>query len=147
MFDFLQSLPPAGETCISDTCTRAALGASRKGLLIILSDFLDPAGFEEGLRALVSRNLDVHVVHILSPEEVKPSVTGDLKIIDCETGAFTEVTMSAKLRGLYEANLKAFLGSLKSFCTRRGVNYIFARTDAPFEKTVLDLMRRGGILG
>ena len=45
---------------------------------------MDKSGYEAALRMLVAQQMDVYVVHILSPEEVDPDVKGDLRLIDCE---------------------------------------------------------------
>ncbi len=146
-FEFLNGIAPAGRTGLYDACRRAALESKRKGVLILISDFLDPGGFDEGMRFLVSRNLDVHAIQVLSPVEIKPELKGDLRLVDCELGSFAEVTVSENLLRAYRRTLESFMGSLKAFCTARGINYIFARTDTPFEKTVLEVMRGGGLLG
>src|SRR6266568_1330911 len=51
---------------------RGALEARQAGVAVILSDFLDPEGYESGLAALVGRGFQVDVVQILAPEEISP---------------------------------------------------------------------------
>ena len=41
-------------------------------MAVVLSDFLDPAGYESGLTALVGRGFQVDLVQILAPEELSP---------------------------------------------------------------------------
>jgi len=146
-FNFLQGLESGGETSLAEACRLTALQSRRKGVLVLISDFLDPDGFETGLRYFVSKNLDLHVIQILSPEEVEPTLRGDLRLVDTERGAVTEVTVSENLLRTYRRTLTSFLGHVKSFCTARGASYLFTRTDVSFEKTVLKVMRRGGLLG
>ncbi len=146
-FEFLQDLSPGGTTCLETACRRAAHHAKRKGVLVLISDFLDPSGWDRGLHYLVSGNLDVHAVQVLSETEINPPVRGDLRLFDCELRSFADVTVSENLLKTYRRTLEAFMGGLKAYCIGRGMNYIFARTGAPFEKTVLELMRTGGLLG
>jgi hypothetical protein len=49
---------------------------------VVLSDFLDPAGYEAGLTALVGRGFHVDIVQILAPDELSPSTFGDLRLVD-----------------------------------------------------------------
>src|SRR5436190_11228086 len=46
---------------------RGALEARQAGVALVLSDFLDPGGYEAGLTALVGRGFHVNAVQILSP--------------------------------------------------------------------------------
>ena len=68
------------------------ISARRSGVAIVLSDFLDPAGYEQGLTALIGRGFQVSAVQVLAPEEVNPATFGDLRLVDSETGAVQEVT-------------------------------------------------------
>jgi hypothetical protein len=107
---------------------------------------MDKDGFEEGLRFLASRNLDVYCIHILSQEEISPPYTGDLKFTDVEDGDEAEVTISAPLLERYQKTLNAFRGSVSRFCTKRGMSYLFTSNQVPFEKLVLGYLRNRGLL-
>ena len=67
---------------------------SGKGIVVLISDLMDKAGYESALRYLVSREMDVYVIHVLSPEEFDPDVQGDLRLVDCEDGDVAEVTVT-----------------------------------------------------
>jgi uncharacterized protein (DUF58 family) len=123
-----------------------SLRCSGKGVVILLSDFLDKNGFEEALRYLVARQLDIYVVHVLSPEEINPEVAGDLKLVDIEDADEAEITVSRPLLDRYKKNLDAFRGGLYDYCTRRGITCIFAPSDTPFEGLVLNYLRRKGLV-
>ena len=59
---------------------RGALEARQAGVAVVLSDFLDPAGYETGLNALIGRGFQVNAIQILSPEELNPPTYGDLDL-------------------------------------------------------------------
>ena len=40
---------------------------------MVISDFLDKRGYQEALRYLLARNMDIYVIHVLSQEEIDPS--------------------------------------------------------------------------
>jgi uncharacterized protein (DUF58 family) len=117
-----------------------------RGVAIVLSDFMDKGGYEDGLRYLASRNLDVYAVQILADEEVNPPYAGDLRLTDLEDNDAAEVTISAPLLARYKSTLAAYRGALNSFCMRRGMNYLFTTTAVPFEKLVLGYLRGRGLL-
>ena len=54
---------------------------------------MDPGGFEAGVRALLERRFEVHVVHLLDAEELDPSMAGDLRLQDSETGEVRVLTV------------------------------------------------------
>jgi len=146
MFDFLEHLSASGGTSLAAACRNFALQNRGKGITIIVSDFLDEAGYEEALRFFVARNQDLFVLHLLSREEISPELTGDLKLLDCETGGETEVSISGALMKTYKKNVGTFCRGLKNYCGSRGLGYLFAATDAPFEQLVLNYLRRIGLV-
>ena len=146
MFDFLQDLAPSGGTSLAAACKNFAAQNRRRGFTIIISDFLDDAGYEDALRFFVARNQDVFALHLLSREEIAPQLTGDLKLLDCETGDATEVSISGTLLKTYKNTLNTFCRGLKDYCGTRGLGYLFAPTDTPFEQFVLNYLRRSGLV-
>ena len=120
--------------------------AKGQGVAIVLSDFMDKDGYEDGLRYLAARNLDVYAIQVLSAEEIDPAVTGDLRLTDLEDGDQAEVTVSAPLLARYQQTLNAFRGGLSTFCSKRGLNYLFTSNQVPFEKLVLGYLRGRGLV-
>jgi uncharacterized protein (DUF58 family) len=146
MMKFLDAIPPADAGDLSRSLRSFTTRATGQGVAVILSDFLDKGGFEEGLRYLAARNLDVYAIQILAQEEVDPPYTGDLKLTDVEDGDAAEVTISAPLLERYRQTLTAFRSSISSFCTRRGMSYLFTTNQVPFEKLVLGYLRARGLV-
>jgi len=143
---FLQESEFDGASNFAAACKTFALRASKHGILIVLSDFFDKGGFEEGLRYLLGKNRDIYAIQILSPEEIDPSLMGDLRLIDIEDQDAAEVTVSRPLINRYKQNLEAYCQSLKEFCSKRGMSYLFTSTDVDFEQLVLGYLRRRGLL-
>ncbi len=143
---FLTDLTPGGPSNMAAAFRQFVIRHKPRGVLVVLSDFLDKGGFETGLRYLVRRELDVHALQVLSPEEIDPTLIGDLRLVDVEDADVAEVTISRPLISRYKANLQAYCESLKSFCTRRDVSYLFASTEVVFDHLVLTYLRRRGLL-
>ena len=146
MVKFLDELQPAGAGDFSKSVRSFSLRATGRGVVVILSDFLDKGGYEEGFRYLLARNLDVYAVQILAQEEIEPSFAGDLKLTDVEDGDEAEVTISEPLLKRYHETLGAFRAGLAGFCSRRGMAYLFTSNQVPFEKLVLSYLRSRGLL-
>src|SRR5439155_26603320 len=91
-FQNLNQLAARGPTEFNEALRRGALQARQTGVAVVLSDFLDPAGYESGLGALVGRGFQVNAVQILAPEELNPTAYGDLRLIDSEQGVHQAVS-------------------------------------------------------
>jgi uncharacterized protein (DUF58 family) len=118
----------------------------RPGLVIVISDMFHPSGYIDGVRSLVGRGYEVAVLHTLSPEEVEPSVMGDLRLIDAETGVPQEVTVDGAMLDIYRRRLAEWQHGIAAELRRRGVHYLSIRTDTPFEKVIMAEMRALGIV-
>jgi uncharacterized protein (DUF58 family) len=139
--DFLSGVRPAGPTSLNDGLAGYALRAREPGLVVLLSDLLDPGGFETGLRALLERRFEVHVVHVLSPEELNPTLAGDLRLHDSETGEARELTFDGDALRAYRQRLHQFLERAETFCHAREIGYRRASTDVPVEEFMLAQLR------
>ncbi|QVL30603.1 DUF58 domain-containing protein [Telmatocola sphagniphila] len=146
LVNFLNKMEPSGPSDLTKSLKAFSMKTTSKGVVVILSDFLDKGGFQEGLRYLLARQFDIYVIQILSQEEIEPPMTGDLKLIDIEDGDRAEVTMSAPLLKRYQDTLNAFRGALGEFCVRRGISYLFTSNQVPFEKLVLGYLRKRGLV-
>jgi uncharacterized protein (DUF58 family) len=143
---YLERLRPSGESDLTAAARDFALRQGGKGVVVVISDFLDKHGYEDALRYLLARKMDVFVIHVLSREEVEPELVGDLRLVDCEDDEEADVTISAPLLKRYKENLDAFVGGLRDYCTKRGITYVFTTNQYPFDKLVLNYLRERGLL-
>jgi uncharacterized protein (DUF58 family) len=146
LLDFLQKLEPAGRGDLRRALRTFSLRCSGKGVVILFSDLLDKGGYEEALRYLIARQLDIYVLHILSQEEIEPELTGDLRLVDVEDEDAAEITVSGPLLRRYKENLVAYRAAVHEFCARRGVSYLFTSNQVPFDRLVLHYLRRRGLV-
>lgn len=143
---FLSQTECDGASDLSKACKQFAIRHPQAGIVILLSDFFEKGGYEQGLKFLLGRRYDLYCIQMLSPEEIDPPLVGDLQLKDVEDGDLADVTVSRALLNRYKANLQAYCGGLKEFCTRRGISYLFTGTDVPFEQIVLNYFRRRGLV-
>ena len=143
---FLEDVTIDGRSHFGAVGKQFAMRQTQKGVVLVLSDFLDKGGFEEGFRYLLGRQMDIYAIQILSPQEVEPDLTGDLKLVDVEDEDVAEITVSKLLLDKYKANLQAYCESIRTYCTRRGISYYLALTKNPFESLVLNYLRQRGLV-
>jgi len=125
----------------------SALSAGGAANLNVLSDFLDPAGYEAGLTALVGRGFQVDLVQILAPEEIAPTTFGDLRLVDSETGGMQEVTFGRYRLKTYQQTVQNFLQRLREYCKGRGINFFTASSKTPLEELLLKQLRQSEVWG
>ncbi len=143
---FLDGIEYGGTSNFTAVAKRFAVRYQGKGVVVVLSDFMDKSGYADGIRYLLSRDLDLYVIQVLSPEEIDPVLAGDLKLRDVEDEDLAEVTISKPLLNRYRANLQAYCGDLKNHCTRRGITYLFTSTRVEFDVLVMSYLRQRGLL-
>lgn len=146
MLDYLQHLEPGETTPLAQGVKNFCLRNSGKGIVVLISDLLDKAGFQDALRYLVAQQMDVYVIHVLSQEEIEPDVKGDLRLIDCEDSDIAEITVSAPLLKRYKQTLAAFIESAREFCTRRGMSYLLANNQVPVDQLIASYLRKRGLV-
>ncbi len=145
LLKFAVDLKAKGVTNLDAALKEYALRSGRAGLLILISDMFVPS-YIDGLNALVGKGYEVALLHVLAPEEIEPPLTGDLRLIDVETGAAQEVSIDGGLRELYVRRVTAWRESIRAECIRRGVHYVPITTDMAWEKVILYDLRRLGVV-
>ena len=141
LLDFFADVTPGGPTRLNEALGQYAVRGREPGLAVVVSDLLDPLGFETGVRALLERRFDVHIVHVLDPGELNPDLAGDLRLHDAESGEMRDVTVDGEaLRG-YRERLARFLERVEAFCRSREVGYHRVSTETPVEEFVVAQLR------
>jgi uncharacterized protein (DUF58 family) len=146
MLAYLDSLEANSNVSLAQGVKEFCLRSGGNGIVLLITDLMDKQGYESALRMLVGRRLDIYLIHILSPEEVSPNLVGDLKLIDCEDDAATEVTVSRFLLNRYEQSLTNFVEQAKRFCSQRGITYMRIQSDEPVDRLVTSYLRQHGVL-
>jgi hypothetical protein len=141
LFDFLGRVRPAGGTSLNDGLQNYAMRAREPGLAIVISDLLDPGGFEAGVRALLEHRFDVHLIHVLAPEEMNPELAGDFRLVDSETGEVRELSVDGDAIRAYRERLRQFLERVEAFSRAHELGYHRVTVDTSVEEFVLSQIR------
>jgi len=118
---------------------------TKKGLVLIISDFLYPNGFNDGLRLLQGLKHDVYCLQIHDPKDLECDWKGDVLLECVETKQTTKVTITKKESEAYKKAITKWNEDLKKTCLKRGLGYLQTTSMDDFEKTVSHIIRKGGL--
>jgi len=150
VFSFLRDLEGA-ETFGTDTdfttCARSFQARRRKkGVVLVVSDFFFPKGYEEGLKFLQWAGHDVFALQVHDPADLECPWLGDLEIECVETAALQRVTITEKEARVYREAVAGWNEGLRRECARRGVGLASTTSDVPFEVVIQSMLRKGGLV-
>ncbi len=143
---WLEKAYTRGQVNLNQALEEYAKRTARAGICIVVTDMLAPTGYEDGLRALQGRGHEVTAIQVLSPDETNPVFTGDLKLIDVETGIPQDVTIDETMKRLYIERLHAWQAEINAYCTRRGIHYVAIDTGTPWEQLILSELRQARVV-
>ena len=146
MLEHLDKIESGVNVPLSESIKDFCLRNSGQGILVLITDLMDKSGYEAALRFLLAQDFDIYVIQVLSPEELEPELTGDLRLVDCEDQDIAEITISRPLLDRYKRTLAAFLDGAREFCTRRGMSYMMTSTETPVDQLVSNYLRKRGLV-
>jgi uncharacterized protein (DUF58 family) len=142
---FLESLQTVGKTTdLRFSVNEFLHGKPRTGLVVLVSDFYDPAGFQTAVDTLRYRQFEPNLIQIHDLLEASPRLLGDLQLVDVETGVAQDVTISENVLRRYKQKVSEFLESLRRYCIENGCSCTISPTAVPFNELILRMMRETG---
>jgi uncharacterized protein (DUF58 family) len=142
---FLLALWPDAPTNLNACLSEYAAIGRYPGIVLILSDLFDPNGYQEGLKTLMYKGYDVHLIQILDHAELIGPAPGTLLLRDVETGAQKTTLLDAELVERYQHKMGAFLDEIRAFCHTYGLHHYVYDTRIPFETFLIDYLRQGAM--
>jgi uncharacterized protein (DUF58 family) len=143
----LSAIQPAdGPTDLVAAARHAAAQLSGRGVIVLISDLLDPAA-DRVIRELASTRSELIVLHVLSPDELDPPLEGDLRLVDTETGESIDVTADLATIDAYRARLADWKAAFAQLAARRQATYVDLGTDTPLNELIFAELRRRRVLG
>lgn len=113
--------------CLEEVFARTV----RRGVLVVLSDFLDASPrFWRSVDLFRSALFDVMLFHVVHPEELELPAVAMARFVEAEGGPGVFRTEPDVVRELYRQRLSAFLREIEGNCRARGCDWYLARTDA-----------------
>lgn len=147
----LENIDFDGETDIEKCVTNCRDTGTNNGLTVIVSDFFTDSNWKKAVDYLAYKKRQVLLVQVLTPEEINPAYDGRVNLLDSEAvDASDEKNMKVKItRGMlqaYEEALEEFRADLKSFCSKRGADFVSVNTDTPIERMLFGELLKVGIM-
>jgi uncharacterized protein (DUF58 family) len=166
VFEALEQLEASGPTDLRAACKAFASRPRQLGLVVIISDFLEPGlsspehrdepsgdshkpeatAPQSGLKILRSIGHDVFAVHVTSERDRDPGVFGTIRFVDSESGAMREIEVTPRLAAAYVKAAGQHAEALERFCGRYDIGYVKADAERPFEDVILRTFRQGRFL-
>jgi uncharacterized protein (DUF58 family) len=120
---------PSGATDLAESISRLGALHQRRGLAVVISDFLAPPGWDGALRRLAGRH-ETLAIEVVDPRELELPPVGVLALVDPETGRRREVqTSSAKLRARYAAAAAQQRADIAAAIRGASADHLQLRTD------------------
>jgi uncharacterized protein (DUF58 family) len=144
--NFLQDLKPSGRTNYFQIARQFISRYPQRGLLIIISDFLDDTDCERPLQFLADFGHELMLLHVWSQEDREPPWEGQLDLTDAETGTTLEIGFDAATRTNYTAAFDEYAKGIQRIGLRNSGRYVGISTATAIEEAVFGpLARSGGI--
>jgi uncharacterized protein (DUF58 family) len=143
--DHLETLEATGTTDFAAAVSHLLARPGPPGLTIVLSDLMTPE-WEATLSRLPARGGDVVVVHVLAASELDPPATGDVELVDRETGARVAVSVTAETAARYRQLVAGWRDRVEQRCHQVGAAYVPVMAEEPLEPLLFAAWRQGGVL-
>jgi uncharacterized protein (DUF58 family) len=117
-----------------------------RGVVIILSDFLDDSGCDKALGYLSDFGHELMLLQIWSDEDRTPPWMGELDLRDAETDAALKLDVDEVARERYTRAFDEYCYELQRLALRSGGRYAGIATSQPLESVIFgDLIRMRGV--
>lgn len=140
--DFLAGLEPSG---VSDTPGVVREFAGRylqRGLLIVVSDFLEAGDVTPHWRNLATLGHELFLIHLYAAEDRTPPWKGLLEIEDAETGGLREIQFDDAARSEYEKAFDLYADALERMALHNGGRYASVTTATPLDEVLFSTLNR-----
>jgi uncharacterized protein (DUF58 family) len=139
----------SGTTDLAGALTRFRAGGERRGIVFVISDCLgsDPSATVPALRTMRSWPAESHLIQVIDPAERAPTLDGELRLEDVETGEQRRVWLTRDDLARYRAAFAEWCENIARSCASWQLDQVTWDTAQPFEEQFLAFLERGSALG
>ena len=138
--DFLTALEAGGTTGYLEMVREFTSKYHQRGLLIVISDFLDDDGCERPLQFLADFGHELLLIQVWDEEDRTPPWEGELQLIDAETGAVQDIDFDEQARARYTESFDLYARSLQRVAMGSGGRYVGLPTTVAIEDAVFGVL-------
>lgn len=142
--NFLQDLQPSGRTNYFQIARQFISRYPQRGLLIIISDFLDDADCQRPLQFLADFGHELLLLQVWSEEDRDPPWEGQLDLTDAETGSTLEIGFDDAARRSYTSAFDTYSRGVQHIALRNSGRYVSVSTATTIEEAVFGPLARSG---
>jgi len=147
VLDFLAGLAPGGRTDLGRCVEQLTRRRGAEGTLLLLSDLLEcEADLSDALARPRQYNCDVTVLHVYGPQDAAPALSGSVLLRQAENAEQMTVNVTTEVLESYRQRWREFQARCERTCVSGGARYVPAASDLPFDRLVLETLRRCGVL-
>jgi len=146
VMDSISAMEAGGATDYLAVIREFISSYSQRGLVIVISDFLDDSGCERALQYLSDYGHELMLLQVWSAEDRTPPWTGELELRDAESGAALKLDFDDQARERYTRSFDEYAGTVQTMAHRSGGRYAGISTSQPIDSVIFgDLVRMRGI--
>ena len=147
----LENLTFEGESDIASAVVGCENTGNNDGLTLIISDFFTDSDWRRAVDYLTYKKRQVLLVQVITPEEIDPTYSGRVNLIDAESTDLADIknmkmNIDISARIAYEEALRDLRQDLYDFCVSRGATFVSIPTDQPIEKVLFKELLKVGIV-
>ena len=139
---FLENLKPAGVTNFLHVVKQFLNEYPQRGLVIVISDFLDESDCEKAVQYLADYGNELMLVQIWSDEDRTPPWSGECDFVDAESSARLRIHVDGDSRRQYTEAFDRFAASLRTVALRNDGRYVGLPTSMPLEEAIFGSLVR-----
>ncbi len=147
VMDYLAQLQTNGRTSFYQSVRQFISTYAQRGLLIVVSDFLDDDGCEKALQYLSDFGHELLLVQVWSEEDRLPPWTGELELIDAESGSHVKMQVDERAREKYTAAFDQYAEALQKIAVSNNGRYVGVASTMALEDVIFGaLVRAKGVV-
>ena len=115
--------------------------------MIVISDFLDDDGCEKALQFLSDFGHELLLVQVWSEEDRQPPWTGELELVDAESGSHVKMQVDEQAREKYTTAFDQYAEALQKIAVSNNGRYVGVASTMALEDVIFGaLVRAKGVV-
>lgn len=149
--NYLENIEFSDDVDMEKCITSCPDCGTNNGLTVIISDFFTESNWKKAIDYLLYKKRQVLLIQVLTPDEEDPVYDGRYNLIDSESvdisdGRNMRLRITRSMLNAYQEALADFKEDIKTFCRKRGVDYITVNTEYPIERVLFGELLKAGIM-